>query len=334
MERSISLKRVLSRRFSVSSSSFRVTIRFVQISRLPERNALVFIRWPQGTTHQVLSDDSFTATWTSESATLQVGALESIPLQLHENAIKWKKLATGELDLSKLDQAKPDQLVILPLYHSDAKDACMLELRVTVALASTGRARSVSDASAIVVQRDCCDDAFLVRAFFECPLTWRADGQSEGAHRLRRRWPDLSARLYQALQATIETRSDLWLAYWYSAFRQLGADRHADLPRELLLTLRKRAADAIEEAGVMPDAMFRDLMTARFSDDDLMAWASSLARDVGSRVLQRSLVVCVDEPHAMSRDWLLRFDEWLSVRYAVVGARKLLERALECEDED
>lgn len=337
--RSNSLKRVLSRRFSISSAAFRVSIRFVAISRLPERGALVFVRWPQGTTRQILSDENFFAQWASESATLEVPALECIELQLQESAVqgkKWKTLARGSLDLSKVDPGVADQQIWLPLYYPGAKDACQLELRVTLSLPQQQqRGRSVSDATILPLPvRDCCDEAFLVRAFYECPLTWRPDGKSEGAHRLRLRWPDFSPRLFQALQATMATRSDLWLAYWYMVYRQLGADRHSDSPRELMLELRNRAASAIAEAGLMPDAMFRDLMTARFSDDDLMAWASSLAREVGSRSLQQSLVVCIDEPHAMSRDWLLRFDEWLGVRYAVVGARKLLERALECEDED
>lgn len=334
--RSNSLKRVISRRFSIASANFRVTIRFVEITRLPERGALVFVCWPQGTTRQILSNEHFAAQWASESTTLEVPALECIKLKLRESAVqgkKWKTLARGALNLSKVDPSVADQRIQLPLYYPDAKDACLLELRVTLSLPQQ-RARSASDAAPVPQVRDCCDDALLVRAFHECPLTWRSDGKSEGAHRLRLRWPDFSPRLFQALQATMATRSDLWLAYWYSVYRQLGADRHSDSPRELMLELRNRAASAIADSGIMPDAMFRDLMQARFSDDDLFAWASSLAREVGSRSLQQSLVVCIDEPHAMSRDWLLRFDEWLSVRYAVVGARKLLEKALECEDED
>jgi hypothetical protein len=233
----------------------------------------------------------------------------------------WKQLGVGSFNVNLMKRNDLNQLMIIPL-ENGKKNTCMLEMRID------GEAPSISDLfEKIADAKVCCDDAFLIGAFYECPLTW-SDETPEGAKRLKDRWPRIAERLGKAIQNTHLSRTTKSQAYWCMVLRSLECER--DLLQDAVRPLKEVSVGNIMH-GVMPSDVYDCLIETRWLETDIFEWASSIAREVSSRVLDPMVDGKEVDPgyKQLYGAHLERFSEWLSVRFIVCDVRLLLVRAID-----
>lgn len=334
--RTISMKRVLSRRNLVSGSSHvRFKIHSIDVSRIPLRNSTVFIHWSvpllglHGDTKRVVIQNNKSASWFAESIIVDTIVEDktdlTIEFTLHEDVVvrngrqtTWKSLGTGSFNVNLMKRTETNQLLIIPLGNGK-KNTCSMELRVD------GEAPNITD---LFVKKVCCDDAFLIHAFHECPLTWNEHDVAEGVLRIKERWPRIAERLTETLQASTTTRTVKSHVYWCYVLRSLEAS--GETIRDAVRPLKQIAVDGIMH-GIMPSEIYDSLIEMRWVEKDIFDWASNVARETTSRILD-PLVDGKDTDSGYKSLYgahLERFSEWLSVRFIVCDVKLLLVRAID-----
>lgn len=338
LARTVSMKRVFSRRsLQVSSSTnhLRYVLRSFNVSRIPIRNTTVFLHWEvpllglSGDCKRSVVQATKTAEWQDAKIVIDTIAEEKteimVLITLYEDVVvrtgrntTWKQLGQGSFNINLMNRTQVNQLLIIPL-ENGKKNTCMLEMRID------GEAPNIADLFENIKASICCDDAYMIEAFYHCPLKWNEDGTPEGAIRLKSRWPRIAERVNLALQATQPTRTWKSQAYWCTVLRHLECE--GDVMRDTLRPLRVEAVDGIMQ-GLMPTELYNGLIEAHWVDADLFQWASSVAREVSSRALD-PLVEGKTEFKTQHASHVERFSEWLSCRFAICEVRMLLERALD-----
>ena len=332
------MKRVFSRRsLVVGSTHVRFKIHSFNVSRLPLRNSTVFIHWTipllglQGDLKRCVIQPTKSASWGTDIITVDTILEEKTELViqfiLHEDVVvrngrqtTWKQLGVGSFNINLMKRNDANQLMIIPL-ENGKKNTCMLEMRID------GEAPSIADLFENVT-KVCCDDAFLIDAFYECPQKWSEDGIPEGAKRLKDRWPRIAERVNRALQNTQTLRTVKSQAYWCVVLRSLECD--VDILRDTIRPLKEMSVDNIMH-GVMPSEVYDCLIESRWKESDIFDWASSVAREVCSRILD-PLVDGKSNDAGYKKLYgahLERFSDWISVRFIICDVKLLLIRAMD-----
>lgn len=332
LKRTLSVKRVFSRRSLANGSTHvRLLIHTIQISRIPVRNTTVFVHWSVPTLNlegdlkrTIVNSDTSSAKWSGETITIDTILDDNQELNvhftLHEDVVTrigrsaaWKQYGTGSFNIAVMKKNETNQLMIIPLLNGK-KNTCMLEMHIDhISPTITDIFKNM--AKPIV----CCDDSFLIGAFYECPLEWPL-----GVERISERWPRIKDRLAQALEKTASLRTDESHVYWYSVLRALGCERSDEVLRDAMRRLRDIGVESINSRR---SNLYSFMLQFQWSEDDQTEWACNVARKMASDVMDP--LIEEREVAPGSKDRLEDLCDWLRCYGNIADARNLLEVALD-----